>query len=465
MRSAWERLLSLVATLVLARLLVPHDFGVAAIVLSATAVATIIVDGGITSDFVRREEAPTVERFRAARRAQFTLAGIVIPGAAVLIPVAPQFGLLLLIDMLQLLTDPLMLQPKVMLQRSMQFSGLALADGLGVLARAVTSLAIAAVHRGPAALVLGDLSAALVYALVVARHLGPKADQPTAGEEIRPITTLREGAPFQIFSLVINTRELSSSALVGGVLGLRTLGLLQFAYRVLSPVLVIFTSLAQLGIPIGAHVTADNPGTLRRTRQGYLLSGIITTIVLTTIAAPAQWLVPVVFGQQWAKAVPLIFAIALALVITGPANTFGWGLLLAADHARLCSMAALSCTLFFLGSLVVLQDVAAKHALAVALILFAVSEALTVVIACRRLLRIRLGVQTMIPVPIFLVAYVAGQELAEPFNGWLAPSAIAAATAATATVLISLPLTWRSAHELIRASRSRPSPIPTVGAA
>jgi PST family polysaccharide transporter len=465
MRSAWERLLSLIATLVLARLLVPRDFGVAAVILSATAVATIIVDGGITNDLVRRKDCPTVQRFRASRCAQFSLATIALVLAAAIIPLSPSFGLLLLIDAAQLLTDPLVLQPKVMLQRAMDFSGLALADGLGILARAVVSLAVAFVHRGPAALVVGDLGAALVYAAVVTRWLGPKAARPADGPPERAIRALREGAPFQAFSLIISGRDLSSNALIGGLVGLRTLGLFQFAYRALSPVLIVFASLSQIAIPIGVHVDPDNPLVLRRTRQGYLLSGLVTAIVVATVATPTHWLVPAVFGPKWASSVPLIFAMALALVINGPATTFGIGLILAANYTKVASFAALACTTFFLAALTILHQLSGLHALAAAWVLSAVVETLVVVIACNRLLRVRLASLNLIPIPVFLIAYGIAYQVASRFSGWLVPSVVAATVAATVSLVLSLPLTWRSAQELIKVARGGSSPLPAPGPA
>lgn len=453
MRSAWERVLGLLATLAIARLLLPSDLGLAALILSATAVATIVVDAGITNSFVRRPGDLTAGEFAAARRAQFALAGAAVVAAGITAAVRPTFGALLLLDSLQLLTDPLVLQPKVMLQRALDFTGLALADGIGVLARAVLSLGIAVVDRGPAALVIGDLAAALVYAAIVLARLAPRAPMPLPGDEASARATMREGAPFQLFALINTVRDLSSSALITGLVGLRALGLFQFAGRVMSPVLVVFSSLSQLSIPVGARVVDGGTHVQQRVRQGYLLSGLTAAVVLAVVATPAHWLVPVVFGQRWDAAVPLIFSMALALVTNGSAITFGVGLLLAANHTRFATMAAAACAVLFLATLAALSSFGGLRALAVAWDVSAAVETAIVVAACRRMLHVRLGLLSIVPIGVFLLAFASGYAVARPLGGAAVPIVAAAGTAAAVSILLGAPFAWRPVAELVRAVR------------
>ena len=458
LRSLWERLLSLVATLAVARLVLPRELGLAALVLSITAVATTVVDAGITLNFMRLDGPLTAGHFRAARRVQFAIASGALVLAAGTTVLSASLGLLLVLDCLQLLTDPLVLQPKVMLQRALDFGGLAAADAVGVLARSVIALGVAFVYPSAFALVLGDLCAAVVIAIGIVGVLGPRAPRPQpGGEGIETLAVLRDGLRFQGFTFIITLRDLSSASLISGLVGFRALGLFQFAQRLLSPVLIIFTSLSQVAVPVGVRVVKGQSHVQRRVQQGYLISGMLTAAVLAMVAAPAHWLVPAVFGREWAAATPLIAAMALALVINGPACTFGVGLVLAANRTKFATWAAAACAGLFIATLATLHSFGGLRAVSVAWVSSAVVEAAIVVLACRRILRIRLGALTVLPVPVFGVAYAAGYLAGRTMHGWLTASAVAAAVAAAVSVLLAGPLTHRPVLELLRAARRGPS--------
>ncbi len=459
LRSAWERVLSLVATLAVARLVVPKELGLAALVLTITAFATTLVDGGMTISFMRLTDAPTCGQFRVARRLQLGIAVAVIALAESVIPFSKVLGVLLVVDCLQLLTDPFILQPKVMLQRELEFGGLAVADALGVLARALISLGIAAVYPHALALVLGDLSAALVTAVGIVFFLAPKAPQPRPGGGLTAaVDVLRDGLRFQGFTLIITLRDLSSASLISGLVGLRALGLFQFAQRVLSPVLVVFTSLSQIAVPVGVRVINGTQTAARRVRQGYLLSGLVTAAVLAMVAAPAHWLVPAVFGRSWNDATPLIAAMALALVINGPSVTFGVGLVLAANRTRFATFAAAACAVLFVATLAALHAFGGLRAISIAWVTSAAVEAAIVVVTCKRLLGIELGWLTMVPIPIFGLAYGAGYWSGKAMSGWLMHSVVAAGCAGFVSLALSAPIGWSAARDLARASRADPEP-------
>lgn len=458
LRSAWERMLSLVATLAIARLLLPKDMGEATLVLVTIAFATILVDGGMTTALVRSPEEPTKARFETVRRVQLVLAATAVALCAAVMAFNAGLGLLLFVDSLQLLVDPWMVQPRVLLQRRIDFRGLALADGIGVVVRSVVSLGIAFVHRGPACLVLGDVTAAFTYAGIVVRALkSPPVSRPDVVDDVSAIggalRNLREGLSFQLFTLTLSLRDLSTSALIGGLAGLRALGLFQFAARALSPVQLVFTSLNQLAIPIGVHVVGGSPAVHKQVRQGYLLGGLANAAILATAATPAPWLIPMVFGRRWSGAVPLLFALALNMVLTGPAGSLGIGLVLAAGRTGFATLAAAACTGFFLVVLFALSHFGSLSALAIAWVVSGTVETAIVLYACMRFIRISLISPTLAPIPIFLASFLAGRLAGHALpGGW--PSAVVAATVAVASSLVlSFPLAWGPSQDLLRAAR------------
>jgi O-antigen/teichoic acid export membrane protein len=465
LRSAWERALSLAATLAVARLVVPRELGLAALVLSITALATTVVDAGITLSFMRLPVPLTHGHFAAARKVQFAIAFVVLIVAAGSVPFSTVFGLLLVLDCLQLFTDPLVLQPKVMLARSLEFRGLATADAVGVLARSVVSLGVALAFPSAVALVLGDLCAAIVIAIGVVGVLSPRAPKPElGGNEVHARVVLREGLRFQGFAFILTFRDLTSAGLITGLVGLRALGLFQFAQRLLSPVLIVFSSLSQLAVPVGVRVHNAQAHVHRRVQQGYVISGMVTATVLAMVAAPAHWLVPALFGNQWTGAVPLVSALALALVINGPAVTFGVGLILAANRTTFATWAAAACAIFFVATLAALHSFGGLQAISIAWVTSAAVEAAIVVGACRRIFGIRLAKLTLLPIPVFALAYGAGYLAGRQAAGTLVPSVAAAATAGAVSLCLAVPFTHRPVTELLRAVRrqapERPAPSP-----
>jgi O-antigen/teichoic acid export membrane protein len=459
LRSAWERALSLAATLAVARLVVPREVGLAALVLSITALATTVVDAGITLSFMRLSGPLTRRHFAVARKVQFAIAFVVLMVAVGSVPFSTVFGWLLVLDCLQLLTDPLVLQPKVMLARSLEFRGLATADAVGVLARSIVSLGVALAYPSAFALVLGDLCAAIVIAIGVVGVLASRAPKPEPGGNVSASAVFRDGLRFQGFTFILMLRDLTSAGLITGLVGLRALGLFQFAQRLLSPVLIVFSSLSQLAVPVGVRVYHAEAHVHRRVQQGYLISGMVTATVLATVAAPAHWLVPALFGKQWTAAVPLVGALALAVVINGPACTFGLGLILAANRTTFATWAAAACAIFFVATLAALHSFGGLQAISIAWITSAAVEAVIVVIACRRVLGIRLAKLTLLPIPVFALAYGAGYLAGRQATGSWVPSAVAAVTATAVSLCLAVPFTHRPVMELLRAAR-RQTPEP-----
>src|SRR5512132_268668 len=65
MRGFGVRLLGLVGTLVLARLLTPHDFGIIAVGVTFVTFANFFADGGIGAGLIRRIDPPAQADLRA----------------------------------------------------------------------------------------------------------------------------------------------------------------------------------------------------------------------------------------------------------------------------------------------------------------------------------------------------------------------------------------------------------------
>ena len=468
-RTAWERCLTLASTLIVARLLVPSDLGKAAIVLSITGIAMTLIDAGLTTSLVRQPGEPTHAQLRAARRLQVGLGVAMVALAAATALVVPQLAPLVVLSSIKLPVRASTLPIRVGLQRILDFRGLAFADGIGQLTQAVVAVGLVVVDRGPGALVGGDLAGALANCAVIAAWLRRTAPVPhDDGVPVAVRSMVREAAPFQGFSLLVAFRDLVTASFVSLLVGTRDLGLLQFAYRVLSPVFVVFQSVAALAVPVGARALQRDGGARAQVRSGFLVTGTVTAVVLATVAAPAQWVVPVVFGHRWHDAIAAVAAIALALVIAGPVNSLGVGLLVAARRLGVAAAAVAGCTAWFMVSMAALLPLGGVAAGALAWVGMAVIESTIVVLACRRILGLSLGSPTALPVGVFALAYLAGHGAGDLLgssasSGWLAPSIVAALVAlgvslglAAAVALRPLQTLWRDARRPVPADAPFP---------
>jgi O-antigen/teichoic acid export membrane protein len=320
------------------------------------------------------------------------------------------------------------------------------------------------VDRGPGALIGGDLLGALAGSLFIATRLRRTVPTPpTSGDRPTIRAVLREGIPFQGFSLVVASRDLATALFVSVLVGTRDLGLLQFAYRVLSPVLIVFQSIGQLAVPVGAQVLRRDDRAQRQVQTGFLVTGAITAVILATAAAPAHWLVPHLFGARWNDAVGVVAAIALALVISGPINSLGVGLLVAAGRVGVAALAVGGCTVWFMGSMAALLPLGGVTAGALAWVGMAAVESTIVVVACRRLLQLPLARPTVIPAAVFAVAYAAGSAAGNAGQGWLSSSLLATAAALAVSLGLSSLIALRPFRSLLRDAR-RPVPPPEVAA-
>lgn len=467
-RTAWERCLTFVSTLVVARLLIPSDLGKAAIVLSITGIAMTLIDAGLTTSLVRQQSEPSKNQLRAATRLQVGLgiAMVVLAAAAAL--VVPQLAPLVVLSSIKLPVRASSLPIRVALQRTLDFRGLAFADGVGQLTQAAVAVGLVLVDRGPGALIGGDLAGSLANTAVVLLWLRRTAPAPLA--DATPVSVramVREAAPFQGFSLLVAFRDLVTASFVSLLVGTRDLGLLQFAYRVLSPVFVVFQAIAALAVPVGARALRREDRARTQVQSGFLVTGTVTAIVLAVVAAPAYWIVPVVFGHRWNDAVPAVAAIALALVIAGPINSLGVGMLVAARRVGVAAIAVAGCTAWFMGSMALLLPLGGVAAGAIAWIVMAAIESTIVVAACRRILGLTLGRATVAPVGVFAIAYAAGRGagdlVAANAGGWAAPTLVAIAVALAVSLAAAVPVALQPFLALWREAR-RHAPDPAYPA-
>lgn len=322
--AAWQggsyvvgKLLLLLTTVVLARILTPGDFGVVALALVFIGYADILTDFGVAEALVyfaedeRRDDVALTMSLVAS--AGLTLLGVLA---------APVIGAFFhrpdAVTMIRVLSISLFLGgtaevPEALLRKRIRFGRRIVANIARVVGQGLISIALAAAGFGAWSLVWGYLAGDLIWsgvawALVDYRPRLGFWRMPQA--IARPM--IRYGVPVAANGLLLSFVFDVDYLIVGRRLGATQLGFYTLAFRIPDLAIVgVFVMLSMLTFPMFALVRSD-PARLRR---GYLTAVKVQTLYGLTAGALIAVTAPVavvgVFGARWAPAVVPLEALAL----------------------------------------------------------------------------------------------------------------------------------------------------------
>lgn len=332
--SAWafslriaDRGLSLVRTIILARVLAPRDFGLFGIALLALSTLEALTQSGLSAALVQRrgnvrpylDTAWTFQIFRG-----LLLAGLVVLGAPW---VARFFAEPATVPLLRAVAVSILFQSlsnigAVLLQRELDFKRRFAHLASGTLADLVFSIIGALVFRNAWALVAGLLARSAVQSLVsyVVHPYRPRvAFLPERARELMAFGrwVFLSGA---VSFLITQGDDL----LVGKVLGAASLGLYQMAYRLANlPTTEVSHVIASVAFPAYAGIQGEP----RRLREGHRdLLGAVAFVafpmaILTVFLAPE--IVPLLLGEGWEGSIPSLQILAAYGVLRALGSTNG----------------------------------------------------------------------------------------------------------------------------------------------
>lgn len=298
--------ISWAATLVVARLLTPTDYGIVGMAAIYLGLVTMLSEFGIGTAILALLKLPEEK----IRQAHSLAAGFGIVGLGLSCAVAWPLGRFFDSEELPPVVIAMSLTfaiagfrsvPTALLQKSFRFRDLALIDGVQALTSAATAVTLAA---------LGFR----YWALVIAAVLGSLVNTGI-NAYLRPVRlawprwrTISDVVGFSGFAL---TGRLSwfvysnaDFAVVGKVLGAAALGAYNIAWTIASVPIEKITALVGSVTPAFFSASQEDPAALRR----YLLTlteilALVTFPTAVGLALVAADFVPVVLGPQWSKAV------------------------------------------------------------------------------------------------------------------------------------------------------------------
>lgn len=296
--------------LILARLLVPEDFGLLAMATSFLGITALLADLGIGSALTQQSELTPQHRSTA-----FWLTFAMASGFFILfVAAAPLVGAFYretsVVPVLQVLALSFFLGvPQsvytAMLVRRLDFKTLGLRQVAATAVGGGAGIAAALSGLGVWSLVLHTLFSTATSSILLVLQAGWLPGWTFSRSAARELWGFGRWVTANRFLNYFNRN--ADNLLIGRFLGAGTLGLYSFSYQaVLLPLMYIARPVAAVSFPSFVHLRDDR----RRCARAYLrtlemITGVTAPLVALGVAAsPAA--IPQILGEAWTPAVPIV---------------------------------------------------------------------------------------------------------------------------------------------------------------
>jgi O-antigen/teichoic acid export membrane protein len=406
--------------IVLARLLVPEDYGVYAVALVALNALLSMNELGVSLAIVRRPGdvsriAPTVKTLALGSSLVLWLVMfLAAPHVAAALD-APEATNVLRVLTLSVLIDALTAVPSALMTRDFMQKERLIVDTAGFATGSAAAIVLAVAGFGAWALVWSALLGNVVNALFILRYSPDRHRYGFRRDVVREL--LGFGLPLALASLLIMALLNIDYVVIGAELGPVQLGFYLLAFNLCSwPVNMFSAPARRVSLPLFARLHAGE------TEASSAFVPVCTVLLLVTLpaclalAALAEPIVGIVYGDTWlpaASVLPWLMVLALARVI----GELVYDFLVALGSSR----SNLTLQVVWLAALVVSLPVAVRAG------------------GIEGVAMAHAGVATLVVLPAYAVvlrrAGVSLRAMAEQVSRPLVAT-IAAAAAATAVVLV-----------------------------
>lgn len=447
LRSVAIRGLGLLSGLVLARLLVPEDFGVLAFGQTLIVFAAFFTDAGIAATLVRRTEPPTRAELSTVLGFQLSVAVVLAVAVAVVAVPLGRSGQVAAVMAASVVLSSCRAPAALVLERRLEYraiAGVEVAEGLVFVVWSVTAVVLGAGVWGVATAHLGR---ALIGSLLMIRRTPVRVFDPRM--KLRALKEmLRYGLVVQAGGLANLVRAQGINLTTAAVAGLPVLGLYNLADRIIQLPWLVFESALRVTFPAMARLVAGGQDARSDIDRGLRLLTVSAGPLLALVAATAPVLVPTLFGDRWTDSAGALPFICLGLLVAGPLIAVGNGYLFAVGDARKVLWASLSHSAAWAVVAVPLLPSLGPTAVGAGLLAGFTCEAAVLARAVRR--RTGLRCVRILALPSLGLAAAAGAGLAVASR--LEPSLLAVVgVSAMTTVLIALALLLFARRTLLEA--------------
>jgi PST family polysaccharide transporter len=323
-----EFFVRLAATLLLARILAPEDFGLVAMVMALTGMVDIAKDLGLGTATVQRKDI-TQREISSLFWINVTVGGLL---ALAFIALSPAIAWFYEDSRLTMITLPLattllwggmVVQHEALLSRQMKQGHLALIRLAATLVSSAGGIALALVGFGYWALIVREVARSVVYLFGVLWACRWKPDLLLRPHEIRGFLSFARDLTLNnaIFSLLIAKID---GILVGKFFGPVALGVYRQAHNlIMAPVEQFNGPISSVAQP-GLSLLQSDPDRYRCYYQRVVgFVAMVTMPLGIFVAIYSEEITMLVLGEKWLAVVPLLSAFAVAAALRPTIATTG----------------------------------------------------------------------------------------------------------------------------------------------
>ena len=338
--------LRLAATVVLARILVPSDFGLFALTSLAISLLSIFNDFGVgpalvvARDLDRRTRATALTLMIAA---SLLLAGILValaPLAADLFGEERLDELLLVVAGSLVLSGPIWFH-ETTLQRDLEFIKRFATKLVQTITYITVAITLAVLDAGVWSLVIGHVASYVTYlvALIVISR-----DRIAPGWDAAAARRLAgSGRGFLAQDALEYAQQQSDAVAVGGFLGAGPLGLYAMAFRFGELTYIgIAEPMTQVTFPTFARMRERSEDWRRAFRTALRLVALITFPLGALFSGAAEPIVDTLFGSKWEATIGPLAVFGIWAMLKPLEGTFGWLLNSLEQQGRLATLRAIA---------------------------------------------------------------------------------------------------------------------------
>ncbi len=311
-----QQLFAVVVSIVLARNLEPSAFGMIAIVTAYTGFVAMFTNIGLGASVIQNKDV-TQEQLSTLYWLSITLFFItwlivvLTSGLVTQFYNIPELTGIILVMSVSILLRPLYVMQERMLEKSLLFSLLAVINIISSLVGGVSAIVAVYLGMGVYSLVaLTLVNAACRMALILYfKRWSP--DRHFNFEEVENMIWF--SVKYKGASVVDYLGRNVDTLIIGKLFDAFSLGLYSFAYTIMyAPVKRIAYVFTQILFPSLSLLQDNSEKMTSAYLQSIRLIAIVSFPAMTILSLNAEWLIPMIFGDHWLTAIPIVQVLCYA---------------------------------------------------------------------------------------------------------------------------------------------------------
>lgn len=307
-------IINMLSIVVLARLIEPEYYGLLAMVAAIMGVASIFRDFGLSTAALQAKDLSHAQQSNLFWINFGVGAGLTAVGWFAALPISAFYGQPELVPVVHWLALTFVIsgastQFRVVINRGLRFLTLAICDLapyiFGFTAAVLTALAGYQLQALVAQQLVVAL-ASLLFVLVAAKWF------PSWPRRVDMSNLVKFGLSLAATQLVSYATRNVDSIAIGRAWGPVALGNYDRAYQLMiTPLNQINTPLSSVAIPVLSRIRDEDERYLSYLRRAQLVALYVTTLALGLLAALAPEIIPLLLGENWDAAIPLVAVLAI----------------------------------------------------------------------------------------------------------------------------------------------------------